>query len=645
MTPPATDADVKPDGQASHKTTDRKPARKPGDRRPLLASASAFRRYKRQLVLAAFGALLSAGGFGAGLSMLVFIFNLVFQKGQNAHDVIREYMVGEDHSIITQTFGQLLLNIIPQDAFWAFIAILGVILLMATISNIGRYIHNYTVMTVVLRVTQIWRERLFDRLLRAPMLDLMRVGVSDPASRIIADTRVMNAGYLALMGQSTESILKGGAALVVAFSLNWRLCLVALVTVPIVAVCLRKFAKVIKKTTRKALRKRGALNRVINESLGGIRDAKGNEAEGFERRRFRVINKMLFTQQAASRRTKAISTPVVETLGLITVMAVGTVAAWMVMRNQASLTNLFMVLGSLGAAAASLRPLTHLNNILSESDAAANRVMAIMRMPVEERGRDRTNVPKLPTHHRDVVFENISFRYPDQDADALSQINLHAAHGQSVAIVGSNGSGKTTLLSMLPRLLDPDIGRVLIDGKDIREHSLASLRQQLAIVTQQSFLFKDTIRANITYGRRHASEAEMLAASQAAYADEFIRDMPGGYDRVLGEAGSGLSGGQRQRICIARAILRNPTILILDEATSQVDAESEAKIAAALEKIREGRSTFIIAHRLSTVIHSDQIVVMDAGRIIDTGKHDDLLERCDIYRTLTRTQLSSKNDG
>ena len=221
----------------------------------------------------------------------------------------------------------------------------------------------------------------------------------------------------------------------------------------------------------------------------------------------------------------------------------------------------------------------------------------------------------------------------------MCDVTLDVEHGQLLAVVGPNGSGKTTLVSLLPRLLDPCEGHVIIDGVDVATASLRSLRDQMAVVTQQSVIFEGTVADNIAYGHRHVSLKQIVSAARTAHADRFIEEMPQAYQTILGEDGSGLSGGQRQRICIARAVLRDPAVLILDEATSQIDAESEAQINEALDQIRRGRTTFVIAHRLSTVIDADRIVVMDEGRIADMGCHDELLRRCALYRTLTRTQL------
>jgi len=290
----------------------------------------------------------------------------------------------------------------------------------------------------------------------------------------------------------------------------------------------------------------------------------------------------------------------------------------------------------LGASAESVRKTSDIWNKIQEANAAAERVFAIADQQLEF---EKPDAIELPPMKNKIEFRDIFFTYPGGNTPVLKGINLTVQAGHNVALVGPNGSGKTTLANLLPRFYDPDSGQVLIDGRNIRDATLKSLRNQIGMVTQNVVTFNDTIAANIAYGRPGAAREEIIAAAKRAFADEFISPLLDGYDAIIGEQGAGLSGGQLQRIVIARAILKNPAILIFDEATSQVDADSEAKIHNAIEKVMHNRTSFIIAHRFSTVITADIIVVMDNGRIIAQGRHEQLMQRCPLYQSLYETQL------
>jgi subfamily B ATP-binding cassette protein MsbA len=290
----------------------------------------------------------------------------------------------------------------------------------------------------------------------------------------------------------------------------------------------------------------------------------------------------------------------------------------------------------LGAAAEATRKTSDIWTKIQQANAAAERVFEILDQPVEV---EKPDALALPPVTKSIEFQDITFSYPGAERPALDGINLVVTAGRNVAIVGPNGSGKTTLANLLPRFYDPDAGRILIDGCDVRDVTLRSLRDQISMVTQQVISFNDTIAANIGYGHQGATREEIVAAAKRAYAHEFICRLPKSYDTMIGEQGVGLSGGQLQRIVIARALLKNPAILIFDEATSQIDADSEAKIHEAIEEIMQGRTTFIIAHRFSTVIAADVIVVMNEGRIVAQGEHEDLIRTCPIYQALYETQL------
>jgi len=388
------------------------------------------------------------------------------------------------------------------------------------------------------------------------------------------------------------------------------------------------------------LEKQGKLVTNLSEVLKGQTVVKVHNAEGYEGRRFRKINRQMYQYMMRARMARAISSPVLRTLSVCSMTLLAILAAWLILDQGIAAPRFITVLILLAGAANSVKPLSKLHMQIAESQVGAERILSLLEEPIEPSSyRESKKLPVLAPHSKSIEFKNITFTYPTGEQPAIEDVSLRVDYGKTIAIVGGNGSGKTTLLAMLPRLFVPQGGRILIDGQDISEVRLRSLRRQMAVVTQKPVLFQGTIAQNISYGQQHLSRDKIEAAAKAAYAHQFIIELPKGYDSKLGEDGVGLSGGQGQRICIARAILRDPLIMILDEATSQIDSDSEHKINQAMLEMRGGRTIFIIAHRLSTVIDADLIVVMDQGRIIDQGTHTQLLGRCHIYKLLTQTQL------
>jgi ABC-type multidrug transport system fused ATPase/permease subunit len=358
--------------------------------------------------------------------------------------------------------------------------------------------------------------------------------------------------------------------------------------------------------------------------------------QSYEKNIFEQINLKLLKQLLKISRVDAATMPVLEVLG----MAAGSVAllvgaSWVAQKRLEG-PEFLVLLILLGTAAEAVRKTSDIWNKIQEANAAAERVFAIVNEPLEPENSQAVELLPVKNH---IEFRDVVFSYPGSDRPVLNRVNLTVKAGHNVALVGPNGSGKTTLANLIPRFYNPDEGRILIDGRDIRDVSLYSLRNQIGMVTQNVVTFNDTIAANIAYGRSQATKEQIIDAAKRAYAHEFIISMPDGYDTVIGEQGSGLSGGQLQRIVIARAILKNPSILIFDEATSQVDAESEAKIHRAIEEMMAERTCIIIAHRFSTVISADVIVVMDKGQILAQGRHEELIKSCLLYQSLYETQL------
>ena len=603
---------------------------------PFWRSARILWRYKRLMGWALAGLLANAVTWGAGMGMMLPTFHLLIEKQQTLADLVDDYLGGTAMADWVKQF-------IPDDQFYAFVLVVCVMAVNAFVSAAGAYVHQYLTVTIAFRATMLWRVRMFRRLLHAP-IELAR-NSGDEMTRIVVDSRLLASGYLAIMSKAGGEVARGIAVLIVAILLSWKLTTIAIVMMLFGVLILGRFGRIIRRATRGMLREFGNLGSTINESMAGLRVVKVHNAEGQVRRRFNVINKAIYTEEIRARHVRAFSSPLMRLLGGLATAAIATVAAWLILRRGIPPAEFLTVMGLLAMASTSIKPLTRLHIELHEASAAAERVFEICDLPVEP-GYDKSDHyrPPLARHQKNIVFENITFVYPNQERAALDNVSLTVEHGQAVAIVGGNGSGKTTLLSMLPRLINPTSGRVLIDGVDIAEVRLRSVRRQLGVVTQNSVLFEGTIADNIAFGRRYVARDQIIAAAKAAHAEDFIETTTDGYDTKLGEGGTGLSGGQRQRLCIARALLRDPAIMIMDEATSQIDADSESSINEAVRELRQNRTTLVIAHRLSTVVDADMIVVMDDGHIVDQGKHEELLQRCEVYQTLTQTQLQPSAD-
>ena len=531
----------------------------------------------------------------------------------------------------------------PTHPVRAMATVLAAVACLAVVSNVIKFFQEYLSDKAAILAVQDIRRRLYDRVLHVPMSHFNLRGASDVTSRLTQDAQELVAGFKTVLGQSIQEPIKAGAAFILALIVSWKLTLFIVIFGPVMFVIIKKLGKKMRRASRKAMVNSASMLGQIEGSLIGIRVVKGASAERFERRRYTTIMKRLVVEQLRMARIDAFSGPTIETLTLFVVSIVVLFAAWMVLiRHSLDSTSFILVMACLAGIGDSLRKLSKVNNVLQKGNSAAERIFEVLDLPVEhERRPDHAVSPviKLPPIERDIRFENITFSYPASTTPALVDVSLRVPKGQSVAVVGRNGSGKTTLLALLPRFYDPQHGRVLIDGTDVRNATLRSLRRQISIVTQDSVIFPGTIAENIAYGDPLAQRADVEAAARRAFAHDFILEKPQGYDTLLGELGGQLSGGQKQRLCIARAIFRKAPILILDEATSQVDAESEHLIQQAIESLMHERTTFVIAHRFSTILSADTIVVMDRGRIVGQGRHDELLRTCETYQQLYERQL------
>jgi ABC-type multidrug transport system fused ATPase/permease subunit len=591
--------------------------------------AARLLKHKARLATAMGLALISAGGLGAGLLALAPVLEFLLRKNQSLGQ-----WINQNASWVPSEFTERL----PKDAFGGVVVIFVGLLVMTAVGAVANFGHQYLALTLCVRTITEIRHDIFKHAVNLPLGTVLQRGASDLVSRTVRDSSELQRGLVALTGKTVAQITKGGAAFLAAVWFDWRITLIALVAVPVLAIPLRKFGKRIRKGVRGSLRAQADLLRVSNESMQGIRAVKSATAEAESIRRFDAVNAIVLREEMRVRFAQSMSSPVVESISIVAVCVLALIAARQIIDGKLEFDTFVLSLGALAAAGGSLKPIAGFVNDIQAASAPAERLEEVMKVAREDAGERRKQ--PLPLHARDIRFEGVSFRYAGADVDALQEVNLVIQHGERVAFVGSNGCGKTTLLSMLSRLFVPTTGRVLVDGADIAQHGLKTVRAQVGVVTQDAFLIRGSITENIRFGHDTPSDEAVRLAARRAYAESFIDRLPDGFATVVAEGGTSLSGGQRQRISIARAVLRDPRILILDEATSQVDAESEDLINTAIAEFGAGRTTLVIAHRLSTVLAADRIVVMDAGRIVATGRHAELLASCDAYQRIARTQLN-----
>ena len=521
---------------------------------------------------------------------------------------------------------------------WMFLGLLVVGFVIAGVRAVFTFIQEYLVGTAIWRGVMDLRRENYDVVLRLPTTFFSEKGVSDATSRFVQDTNELARGQNTLLGKTMVEPAKAVGAFVAAMLASWQLTLLMLVAGPPAFWLIRRFGRKMHRTTRRVLENWSGLLGTLSETLLGIRAVKAYTMEGAERKRFFRVNRRLLKQQTRMERLDAATGPTVEMLGVVAGMAAAAIAGYLVFNYKMD-RDLFLTWMVAGFALFDpARKLAKVSMRFQGADAAAKRIFELQDTPQET---VVPGAPALPRHSRSIEFRNVSFRYPGASFDAVRTVSLTIRAGQCIAIVGPNGSGKTTLMSLVPRLIDPTAGQVLIDGQDVSRVSLRSLRRQIGLVTQETVIFHATIAENIAYGLRRPKRQTVIDAAQKAFVDEFVRELPDGYDTMVGEQGSTLSGGQRQRIAIARAILRDPAILIFDEAMSQIDAHSEQRIHQAMHEFVRGRTAFMIAHRFQTVMEADSIAVLNDGRLVDFGPHRDLLERCELYRHPYETQLTA----
>jgi len=538
-------------------------------------------------------------------------------------------------AILNTTIGFLL---DPADQMGSLRNVIILVLVAVTLKNLLVWLSGQIGAQLQEYVVRDLRDALYAHLLRLPMSWFTANKVGQVISRMLTDTTNAKAVVTELVTRSIWSTAQVVSTIAIMFAVSWKLSLASLVVVPLTVLSLQPVLRKLRKGYRRMGNEQGEITSMVQEVVSGIRLIKSYGAESREEQRFVTRNAAFAKGYVRIGRLALMSGPVTETLGAVMAVAILWFGARLVLVEK-SLDGALLVTFLIWVMRL-LQPLKQLSQVPSaaqQSLASAERIFEVLDAPTET-AADRGTIT-APTFATSLEFDRVSFAYGD-DAPALSEVSFSARKGEVIALVGASGAGKSTLIDLLPRFLEPTSGRITLDGIDLRHITLESLRALTGIVSQDTVLFNDTVRANVAFGRTQVTPAQLEAAARAANAMSFIEELPEGWDTNLGERGSRLSGGQRQRLAIARALLSDPPILILDEATSALDVESERLVQEAIDRLLAGRTVFVIAHRLATIQHADRILVLERGQLVEQGTHADLLARNGAYARLHAMQFS-----
>jgi subfamily B ATP-binding cassette protein MsbA len=517
------------------------------------------------------------------------------------------------------------------------IVIASAALVLAIVKGVADYGDTVLMSRVGQRVITDVQNALYARLIRADLAYFNAHASGTLISRFTNDVMLLRnaaANVLAAIGKDLVTVV---FLMALMFYQDWVLALVACFVFPLAIRPIVQIGRRMRRVSANTQFEIGQLTTLLSQTFQGARHVKAYGMEAYEEGRAAALFQRIFKLVDRANRTRSRASPLMETLGGAAVAVVIAYGGYQVINDARTPGAFFSFITALLLAYQPLKSLANLNASLQEGLAAAQRVFEVL--DIEPKIQDRPGARSLSVAGGEIRFDAVRFGYQPH-AVALDEISLTVPAGSTVALVGPSGAGKSTMLNLIPRFYDVSSGSIAIDGQDVRSVTLDSLRAALALVAQEASLFDDTVRANIAYGRLSATEAEIEAAAAAAGADRFIAELPQGYDTLVGEHGTRLSGGQRQRLAIARAMLKDAPILLLDEATSALDNESERQVQAALKRLMQGRTTLVIAHRLSTIVGADLICVMDRGRIVESGKHAQLLARGGLYARLYETQFA-----
>ncbi|MCD6584300.1 MAG: ABC transporter ATP-binding protein [Desulfobacteraceae bacterium] len=486
------------------------------------------------------------------------------------------------------------------------------------------------------------RDALYEKIMDLPLSFFHKERTGVLMSRITNDVSIIkNMVSKAVTGALRDSFTVVGLTGVI-FYRDWKLAIMAFVVMPLAYFPVVELGRRVRRFSTSSQESMADMNAFLHETFAGNKIVKAFGMESYEKKVFSKKNYSVFRFEIKSIRAKALTSPVMEAFGGVGISLVLWYGGFAVIKGVQTPGDFLSFMTAVMLLYTPIKKMTKLNNVLQQGFAASDRVFDILETESDIIDPKSPKAIKAGSHR--ILFEKVSFSYDKRDR-VLKNIDLDVKPGEILALVGMSGGGKTSLVNLIPRFFDVTKGLIKIDGTDIRDIAVSALRKQVAIVTQEPILFNDTIRKNIVYGKPDASDQEIIEAAKAAYIYKFVKSLPNGFDTIIGELGSRLSGGEKQRMCIARALLKNAPILILDEATASLDTESERLVQKALENLMKGRTSFVIAHRLSTIAYANRIVVLVDGQIVEEGKHEELLERKGEYYNLYQMQFSDNNDA
>ena len=581
--------------------------------------------------------LMAAVGLLDGFKYLLVrpVFDRVLNPATGSHDIQLFVIPGTHHAVYLQEF-------VPSHLTNAWNIVAFALVASTILKGICDYTGTYLVNHAGFGVITDLRDDLYNAILRRSAAFFSKHATGTLLSTMINDIERIQYAMSTVLAEALQQFFTFLSVAAVVVILGGNLAWVLLLFVPIIIYSSRKIGTRVRHTTRHGQDKLAEIQNILHEAITGNRIVKAFNTENWEISRFRNAARRLFRANLRSVAASAISSPLMDVVGVVGIAILLLVGRDRIVHNQMTPGVFVAFITAVFSLYNPVRKFALFNNNFQQALGASSEIFRFM--DIEDDVREKPRAKVLPKFSGSVRFDRVSFAYTnegEESREVLRSIDLEVRRGEVLAIVGSSGAGKSTLVHLIPRFFDVTAGHLLIDGHDVRDLTLASLRGQVGIVTQDTILFNDTIRNNIAYGQPHVPLKEVEAAARAALAHDFILSLPGKYDAVIGERGIRLSGGERQRIAIARALLRNAPILILDEATSALDSESEALVQSALHNLMAGRTVFVIAHRLSTVRRADRIVVIENGTIADVGAHEELMQRLGTYRRLYDLQFAN----